>query len=152
MNRQLINPIGGLAMKHIFIDLATIGFASILVACGGELSQTPVEIGDPERGREIFTDASFTKCEGCHSLDGSEFRGGPSLLGISERAAERVPELSAVEYLRQSILEPSAHIVEGYKSDMKVYELVERAEGDYKAPGTLTEEELNDLVAFLLTQ
>jgi mono/diheme cytochrome c family protein len=112
------------------------------------------EVGDPERGREIFNNHNQTRCEGCHSLDGSAFRVGPSLLGISKLAGERVPGLSPVEYLRQSILDPSAHIVEGYEDsdEMPAYELVVRAEGDFKSPGTLTEEELDDLVAFLLTQ
>jgi hypothetical protein len=35
---------------------------------------------------------------------------------------------------------------------MKVCELVERPEGEFKAPLTLTEAELNSLIAFLLTQ
>jgi mono/diheme cytochrome c family protein len=139
-------------MKHIIIILATIGVAGILVACTGKMDQAPQALGDPERGRVIFLNRSYTKCEGCHSLDGSEFRKGPSVLGISERAGERVAGLSAVEYLRQSILEPSAYVVEGYPDEMAIYELVERAEGDYNAPATLTEAELNDLIAFLLTQ
>lgn len=147
-------------MRQIFVILVTFGFAGILAACGGAVSETPAitpavtpeVIGDPDRGQVIYRDPNYTRCESCHSLDGSEHRGGPSLLGISERAGERVAELSAVEYLRQSILEPSAHVIEGYKYEMKPYELVERAEGDYKKPLTLTEEELDDLIAYLLTQ
>lgn len=111
-----------------------------------------VGVGDPEKGQEIFKNTDYVRCEVCHSLDGSEFREGPSLLGISERAGKRVPGLSPVEYLRQSILEPSAHVVEGYEDIMKVYQLVERPEGPLKALFTLSEEELDDLVAFLLTQ
>lgn len=125
-----------------------------LPATGGEAGIDPLEVGDPEWGRELFADRHQTRCEGCHSLDGSTFRVGPSLLGISKLAGERVPGLSAVEYLRQSILDPSAHIVEGYEDsdEMPAYELVLRAEGDLKSPGTLTQEELDALVAFLLTQ
>lgn len=142
-----------------------LGFVLIVTACGpasqpaAPLTLTPTiaptataEIGDPEHGREIFKDTTYVRCEGCHSLDGSEFRGGPTMLGISERAGTRIAGLSAVEYLRQSILEPSAFVVEGFEDKMKVYELVERPEGEVKALLTLTEAELNDLIAFLLTQ
>ncbi len=112
-----------------------------------------LQVGDPERGREIFENGGekYTDvktghklnnyiCLHCHSLDGSEGR-GPSLQGISERAADRVPGLSAAEYIRQSILEPDAYIVEGTKYQMGRF------------PGKLlSEEEIEDLIAFLLTQ
>jgi hypothetical protein len=123
-------------------------------ATGGEVGIDPLEVGDPEWGREIFEDDHQTRCSNCHSLDGSTFRVGPSLLGISKVAGERVPGLSPVEYLRQSILDPSAYIVEGYEDSraMPPYELVVRAEGDIRSLGTLTQEELDALLAFLLTQ
>jgi hypothetical protein len=76
----------------------------------------------------------------CHSLDGSA-DAGPSFQGISERAGERVPDLSAVEYLRQSIVDPSAYVVEGFDDIMpKGYRIL------------LSEEDIDDLVALLLTQ
>ncbi len=77
-----------------------------------------MEIGDHERGREIWESGGGVisreqqeGCRVCHSLDGSVAQGanqGPSFQGISERAGARVPGLSAVEYLGQSILDPSA--------------------------------------------
>lgn len=142
-------------MKNIYLILAILAFASMISACSGqtgEAVQTPVVAGDPEKGKAIYDDFNFSRCNFCHSLDGSEFRGGPTLLGIAERAGTREAELSAAEYLRQSILEPSAFIVEGYDKTMPPYELVERREGDHKQAGTLTEEELDNLIAFLLTQ
>ena len=39
---------------------------------------------------------------------------GPSLAGIGERAATRVPGQSAREYLRTSIVMPDSHVVEGF--------------------------------------
>lgn len=107
----------------------------------------PLEVGNPERGREIFenggekyTDKPQYHCIRCHSLDGSE-GDGPSLQGISQQAGNRVPELSAVEYLRQSILEPDAYIIEGFSHQMgRIHSVL------------LNEEEINDLVAFMLTQ
>jgi hypothetical protein len=107
----------------------------------------PLEIGDLERGRDIFenggekyADTPQFRCIRCHSLDGSEGY-GPSLQGISAQAGDRVPKLSAAEYLRQSILEPDAYIIEGFSQNMgRIHSVL------------LNEEEINDLVAFMLTQ
>jgi len=88
----------------------------------------------------------------CHTLDGRNEPEGPSLLGISERADERIPGMTAVENLEQSILEPSAFIVEDYQNRMKVYRIVEADEVDYVFAELLAHEELEDLIAYLLTQ
>ncbi len=82
-------------------------FTTVLVPCSTASAGEPGPVGDPERSREIYEDRNRTRCTQCHTLDGSDIRGGPSLLGISERAGDRIPELSAVEYLQRSILEPS---------------------------------------------
>jgi cytochrome c2 len=110
----------------------------------------PEVTGDPEAGRLIFENGGANEassdlgalCTSCHTLDGSDekIHNGPDLHGISERAADTVPELSAAQYLHQSIMDPRAHIVDDY-SYMSV------------APSRLlTEAEVADLVAFLLTQ
>lgn len=122
--------------------------ATVMAACGGDAAIDPLEIGDPERGEEIFTKGGSNNaraCSRCHSLDGSEFRGGPTFQGIAERAGERVEGQSAVDYLVVSILSPSAYIVEGYDDTMG-------AGTDLQYAERLTEEDVNDLVAFLLTQ
>lgn len=100
----------------------------------------------------MFEDRNRVNCIGCHSLDDSDLASGPSMQGISERAGDRVPGLSADEYLRQSILEPSDYIVEGFNKRMKDYLLVEEEEVEYMFANMLTQEQLDDLVAFLLTQ
>ena len=41
----------------------------------------------------------------------------PSLAGVGTRAADRVPGMTAEEYLRESILYPSAYVVEVYRGD-----------------------------------
>jgi cytochrome c2 len=102
--------------------------------------------GDPQRGQEIFETGGGvinTKCINCHTLDGSEADGdnaGPTMLGIATAAGERVPGLSAEAYLLQSILDPSAYVVEGYEDKMeKSYQWL------------LNEEDQAALVVFLLT-
>jgi mono/diheme cytochrome c family protein len=110
----------------------------------------PEVTGDPEAGRLVFENGGANEassnlgalCSGCHTLNGSDEKtqNGPDLQGISERAEEIVPGLSAAQYIHQSIMDPRAHIVDGY-SYMSA------------APSrVLTEHEINDLVAFLLTQ
>ncbi len=134
----------------------------LVAACGDDdavtATQTPVttqtattqapEVGDPERGRQIWEDGGgvlSTACSFCHSLDGSEKVAGaraPTWQGISGRAGDRVPGLSAEEYLRESIVDPAAYVVEGYKADTmpKSFRIL------------LSEEDIDGLVAFLLTQ
>ena len=119
--------------------------AFMLAGCGSAaatVAPMPTPVGDAERGEELFSDTQITRCRRCHSLDGSEFRAGPSLQGVSERAGERIPGMSAVDYLRQSIVSPGAYYVEGYTSKQMPMDYADR----------LSEEEINDLVAFLLTQ
>ncbi len=129
----------------------------LLVACGGDDADTATEppattqaanVGDPERGREIWDTGGGVLSDGCsfcHSLDGSETEEGnrllgPSWQGVAGRAGDRVPGLSAGEYLRESIEDPAAFIVEGYSDFMpKGYKIL------------LSGEDIDSLVAFLLT-
>lgn len=101
--------------------------------------------GDPQRGRAIFETGGekYTPqfyCSRCHSLDGADGY-GPSLLDIAGQAAQRVPGTSAEEYIRQSILEPDAFIVPGYSQNMGLIH-----------SRLLNDQEVEDLVAFLLTK
>lgn len=68
-----------------------------------------------ERGHEL---AEINGCTGCHSLDGSE-NTGPTWLGIYGRE-EALADGSTVvvndEYLRESILDPTAKIVAGFET------------------------------------
>jgi cytochrome c oxidase subunit 2 len=76
----------------------------------GQDMETPLPEGDPENGEALFSELG---CVSCHSLDGTRLV-GPSMLDISERAGERVSDMDAEQYLRQSILDPCAHVVEGF--------------------------------------
>jgi mono/diheme cytochrome c family protein len=128
----------------------------LVAACAGTEASTAPEtaeqiesVGDPDRGRDIWGtggDVLYgSGCSQCHSIDGTEQteiarKTAPSWLGISERAGSRVPGMSGEEYLRESILDPAAYIVEGYKNEMS-------DSLKYK----LNDEDVNSLIAFMLT-
>ena len=100
--------------------------------------------GDPERGRRLFFEqlpGENTGCRLCHSLEPGVTLVGPSLAGIADRAAYRIPGMKAVEYLYQSIVDPDAYVVPGYPAGVMP--------PNYRE--FLSEEEIQDLVAFLLT-
>jgi mono/diheme cytochrome c family protein len=102
----------------------------------------PADLGNTatvKAGREVFAQ----HCRSCHALpDFVGGDGGPPLTKIGGAAAERVPGVSAADYIRQSVLVPAAFIVEGY---------AERAE----SPGCgaiFSEVQLEAVTAFLLQQ
>jgi mono/diheme cytochrome c family protein len=101
----------------------------------------PEEAADPvARGRQVFLDAG---CGGCHTIDGlTAGTVGPNQTNIGTIAGTRVPGQSAEEYIRESILNPSAHVVEGFPDNVMPKNFGE----------LLSQEELDDLVAFLLAQ
>jgi cytochrome c oxidase subunit 2 len=92
-------------------------------------------------GRRLFSQLG---CNACHALTDAGARGtvGPSLDGIGARAASAVEGLDAASYVEQSILDPEAHIVEGFPSGVMPPNFGER----------LTAEELQALVDYLLAQ
>ena len=61
--------------------------------------------------------------------------------GIASRAADRKAELTAVEYIRESIQKPEAYVVEGYTPLMEPFKFGDR----------ITPQELADLIAYLMT-
>ncbi len=99
---------------------------------------------EADAGRSLYEEGTLgtnTGCRICHSLDAGVVLVGPSFDGIATRAATRVPGLSAEEYLRQSILEPNAYVVDGFPEGQMLQNFGE----------LLTEEDIDNLVAFLLT-
>lgn len=101
------------------------------IAAGEELFNSPVE-GIPHR----------MACASCHVLEGEDTPNAPSLAAISERAADRVAGMSAVDYLRQSIVDPFAFVVPGDWVFPMPHRYVE----------VLSEDDIDNLVAFLLTR
>ena len=55
-------------------------------------------------------------CITCHTIGKSGALRFPDLDGVAVRAATRIPGLSDVEYLAQSLYEPDSYIVAGIQS------------------------------------
>ena len=81
------------------------------------------------------------QCSACHALQAGVTLVGPSLAGLGERAGDTVPGLGADAYVRESIVDPSAHVVAGFSDHIMPAGLGDR----------LTSAELDALVAYLLS-
>ncbi len=121
--------------KHRLVWIVAITLVVVtLIRCGGSS-------GDSAKGREIYETggAAEVPCKTCHTLDGTELV-GPSFKGVATRAATRIPGMSAQDYIRQSIKQPSAYIVDGFKDQMPPI-----------FGQTLSDGDINDLIALLMT-
>ncbi|RME06603.1 MAG: cytochrome c [Anaerolineae bacterium] len=104
-----------------------------LAACGGggSSAQDPAALGKELFNQQVI--GTQPGCVTCHSLEPGVVIVGPSLAGIASRADEA--------YIRESILDPNAQVVEGFPADT-----MPNVWGD-----ELTPEQVDQLVAFLLT-
>jgi hypothetical protein len=91
-----------------------------------------------EVGREIAQGKGL--CLTCHTIGRTGVLRFPDLDGIGARAQTRVPGLTDVEYLAQSLYEPNAYIVEGFNPGMPVIN---------RPPIGLTDQEILCVIAFL---
>jgi mono/diheme cytochrome c family protein len=87
---------------------------------------------DPARGVTYFTEYA---CQGCHREGGA----APTVAEIAANAADRRPPLTAAAYLYESILYPSAYVVEGYNDVMP------------RNYASIPDDELGDLIAYMLS-
>lgn len=116
-----------------------------LSACASnpDVPAVPVEPLDPNsaagRGAALFSDKG--RCATCHALEPDKVIVGPSLAGIATRAETRVPGLSPAEYLEESIIRPDAYKPPNFENLVM----------DATLAKTLTVDEINDLVAYLMT-
>ncbi|MFP3853924.1 MAG: cytochrome c oxidase subunit II [Anaerolineales bacterium] len=104
-------------------------------------NQTTLPDDPVEAGRQVFEKYG---CGACHALDdvGSTGTVGPELNGLGEQAATRIEGMSAEEYIREAIVDPGAHIVEGFQDGLMPRDLGER----------MTDAELQAMVQYLLQQ
>ena len=143
-----------MSKKTLLVLLLSLVLA--LAACGGGGNDTAEQppaggddvaaIGDAANGERLFSQATIGAnnapgCITCHSLEPDVVIVGPSQAGLATRAQSRVAGMSAADYIHQSIVEPNAYIVEGFAEGLM-----------YQNYGTdLTEQEINDLVAYTRT-
>ncbi len=141
----------------VLVTFLWVGHAITRLTGGEKKATGSVEIS-PEGGEAIFWGKG--RCFTCHSLGerGSAVRcpnlgvwGEKFPLPIGLRAVERAKERSeetgmeytATDYLVESLANPSAYIVEGYKDEMAVV---------YAPPISLTLDEIKAVVSYLQSQ
>lgn len=117
------------------IDEAPSYESSVNPAFLDAIAPAEVAAGDPANGETLFVNLG---CIGCHSLDGAQAT-GPTMQGIAEEVAEEYEGVDVAAFLHESIVEPGAVVAEGYP------------DGVMPAYTDLSESDLNDLVAYLLT-
>jgi mono/diheme cytochrome c family protein len=91
-------------------------------------------------GRQIMEGKGL--CLTCHTIGKSGALRFPDLEGVDVRAKSRVPGLSDVEYLAQSMYEPNAFVVQGFVPGMPPIN---------QPPIGLTDEEILCVIAYLQT-
>ena len=100
-----------------------------------DLSALPPEA---QAGAKIFTGKGG--CVGCHNAGSGGGATGPNLSQIGTVGATRKPGMDAAAYINESIHDPQAYVVSGFPPIMPSFR------------GTLTEDEISQVVAFLLTK
>ena len=135
-------------IRIVIFTLAVIGFYTYFANSIPQIeSRPPEEITTlsaemtPEELAELGQQIVEGKggCLVCHSI-GSPGSRAPDLAGVGARAATRIEGLSAEEYLRQSLTDPSAYVVEGYEPIMPKMDA---------PPTSLTPAEITAVVAYL---
>ncbi len=110
-------------------------------------SNDPVEMG------RVTFNASPPACAACHSTAPGVNLVGPTMAGLVATAAERIRSTSykgkaksPTEYLRESIVDPNAHVLEGPTYAAGGRSLMPSDYGQ-----TLKPEQIDQIVAYLLT-
>ena len=122
--------------------LLVLGVAGLTFACSAPVSIAAPTTNDGQELFELRAMGGQAGCVTCHSLVPNREIVGPSLAGLSDRADNRVPGLDGDAYVRQSIVDPRAHVVDGFEPDK-----MPDSFGD-----VLTEVQLDALVDYLLEQ
>ncbi len=92
----------------------------------------------PERGKKLYTQQG---CDTCHTLDGTP-KIGPTwkgLFGKNESFADGSSHTADENYIRESILDPSAKVVKGFAPSMPTYK------------GKLSDKDIDGLIEYIKT-
>lgn len=141
------------ALKIAVLTVATTGFYTYV----GQLVPQKEVLPPPEAPAELAVDLTTEEmveigrqivegrglCLTCHTI-GQQVPNArfPDLAGIAERAGERVPGLSALDYMAQSLYEPETFIVPGFAGGMPPIN---------RPPVGLTDDEIRTVMAYLQT-
>ena len=98
---------------------------------------TPTIPAMAAQGRQVFEHT----CSACHSASPDVIVVGPSLAGIASRAGARIEGMDAEAYIRDSIMNPAAYTVEGFRAGIMPATVFE----------SLTTEEFEAVVDYLMT-
>ena len=141
-----------MSKRSLFVILILV--ALFVAACGG--GGTPAvsaPSGNADNGKTLFNKATIGAagdpgCATCHSLEKDKTIVGPSLAGIAADGAETVKESdykgtakTAAEWLHESIVDPNVDVPEGFQPSVMPQNYGKN----------LTEQEINDRVAYLST-
>lgn len=138
-------------VKRSFFGLSVLLLLTlVLLACGGGGEEAPTApAGDAENGQQLYLNEGG--CGACHTIEGVEGatgQVGPDHTHIATKAEELAQELGLSgprEYLRQSIVEPNAHVSEDCPTGPCTSGIMPANFGDQ-----FSEEQINDMVAFLM--
>ena len=147
------SPFLRVALFAVLVVLVFVWMAELITRVSGEGTHRATAIGaagaGPEAGEAIFWGKG--KCSTCHAVGGrgnavrgpNQGESGPLGLAIGLRAEQRARErtrvtgrtYTATDYLVESLLDPGAHVVEGYKNEMPnpLRPPIKLAPGDVKA-------------------
>jgi mono/diheme cytochrome c family protein len=90
------------------VDVLQAGTATpAQAASGGQMTQDQLVA----MGKDLFS----TDCSACH---GAQNGAGPAFTGMAERAATREQGKTAEQYIHESIVDPSAYVVDGFPDIM----------------------------------
>ncbi|MBX7144579.1 MAG: cytochrome c oxidase subunit II [Oligoflexia bacterium] len=114
--------------------------SAVAAAPKAEAAVNAANMTPAQKGEHIYRDAAYA-CFGCHSVDGSKVV-GPTFKGVYGRQ-EKLTDGSSVTvddaYIKNSILNPGAQIVEGFANMMPPFQ------------GRLNDDDIKNIIEYLKT-
>lgn len=98
---------------------------------------TKALVGNPANGPKLFVSKTCSTCHTVKKVAGAVGTIGPDLDGLAARAGTRKPGMSADDYIKESIENPTAFVVAGFQPAMPPLR------------STMSDQEFKDLQAFL---
>ena len=152
--RRMLRDRGTLVRRPLLSALLLLSLVFLLAGCRlsfTELTQTavaynpPTPVGTPdpafatERGQAVFNGVGM--CSTCHFLDGVARATGPDFGGLIPQLEARMPATEIPDFLRQSIVDVKAAVLEGWRDDLMPANYTD----------ILTPQQIDDVIAYMLT-